>query len=298
MRSDLSNALAQLERQTMARDMADQGRLEMENKCARLAQAEAHARNRATELELQGEKMRAQLPALVAEQESLQSQLRTANRERVELHNDVMTSLDRVSQLENEVQSLQGQLASAAFASRTELEIAQASVRSAERTVLDYEQRSNEIQNRMHDAENWKRAAEKQIVALGADVEAARRETSASASRLSELNLKYMTDLVALDNHREQNVELREKLEAVQAENRRLSKFESLYKSSETQLVGLRTRVEVLTQDKMHSYPRTISEGAAQAPIQAKPANAPMVNGMQERPGGASEMPEGLAASQ
>ena len=233
MRADLANALAQLERQTMARDMADQGRLEMENKCARLAQAEAHARNRATELELQGEKLRAQLPALVAEQESLQSQLRTANRERVELHNDVMTSLDRVSQLENEVQSLQGQLASAAFASRTELEIAQASVRSAERTVLDYEQRSNEIQNRMHDAENWKRAAEKQIVALGADVEAARRETSASASRLSELNLKYMTDLVALDNHREQNVELREKLEAVQAENRRLAKFEIL-----VQIVG------------------------------------------------------------
>lgn len=250
LRSDLNGALAQAEKQTAAREGAEQLSLDLEEKLAKLSHAEAYARNRVTELELQVEKLRNQLPALIAEQENLQQELRGANRERGDLKNELLSAQDRIAHLEGEAQSLQGQLASAAFSSKTEVESGQAALRAAERTFSDYEKRIEELQSKLQDADHWKRAAERQFTAIDAEVEAARREAVAAGNKLSELNLKYQTDLVLLEQHREQNIELRQRLDALQSENRRIAKFESLYKSSESQNASLRSKLNHLIDPK------------------------------------------------
>ncbi len=247
-RSEMARLAAELEREVSAKENAEQSRIDLASKYSRLQQLEAQARNKAIETSLQNEKLLAQIPALVAEQENRQNELRAVNRDRGELQNRLMATQDRVIQLESEIQALQSQTASEAYTYRTELEMAQSDLRTAERAYAEAEIRFKEVQKQLRESEAWRQTSEYEIAALQKELDANRRELSTMSVKLSDLNLKYMADLVALDQERDQNRELQQNIEGLVAENRRMAKFESLYKASQAQIASLMGKISLLAE--------------------------------------------------
>lgn len=248
LRAEIAKLTADVERELAAKENAEQSRIDLAGKYARLQQLEAQARNKAIETALQNEKLLAQIPVLVAEQENRQNELRAVNRDRGELQNRLMALQDRVIQLESEIQALQSQTASEAYTYRTELEMAQSDLRTAQRAYAEAEVRFKEVQKQLRESEAWRQTAEYEIAALQKDLDSNRREFSAMSVKLSDLNLKYMADLVTLDQERDQNRELQQSLEAIMSENRRMAKFESLYKASQAQIASLMGKISLLAE--------------------------------------------------
>lgn len=245
-RNEIARLTAELEREVAAKENAEQARIELAGKYSRLQQMEAQARNKAIETSLQNEKLLSQIPTMVAEQENRQNELRAVNRDRGELQNRLMATQDRVIQLESEIQALQSQTASEAYTYRTELEMAQSDLRTAERAYSEAEIRFKEVQKQLRESEAWRQTSEYEIAALQKELDGNRREFSGMSVKLSDLNLKYMADLVSLDQERDQNRELQQQLEALVGENRRMAKFESLYKASQAQIAGLMGKISLL----------------------------------------------------
>jgi chromosome segregation ATPase len=253
LRNEIAKLTADIEREVAAKENAEQSRIELAGKHARLQQLEAQARNKAIETALQNEKLLAQIPVMVAEQENRQNELRAVNRDRGELQNRLMALQDRVIQLESEIQALQSQTASEAYTYRTELEMAQSDLRTAQRAYAEVEVRFKEVQKQLRESEAWRQTSEYEIAALQKELDSNRREFSAMSVKLSDLNLKYMADLVTLDQERDQSRELQQNIEALMSENRRMAKFESLYKASQAQIAGLMGKISLLaerTEDK------------------------------------------------
>lgn len=245
-RNEIARLTAELEREVSAKENAEQARLDLAAKYSRLQQVEAQARNKAIEMGLQNEKLLAQIPAMVAEQENRQNELRAVNRDRGELQNRLVATQDRVIQLESEIQALQSQTASEAYTYRTELEMAQSDLRTAERAYAEAEIRFKEVQKQLRESEAWRQTSEYEIAALQKELDGHRREFSGMSVKLSDLNLKYMADLVSLDQERDQNRELQQQIEALVSDNRRMAKFESLYKASQAQIAGLMGKISLL----------------------------------------------------
>jgi len=246
-RNEIARLTAELEREVAAKENAEQSRIELAGKYSRLQQMEAQSRNKAIEAGLQNEKLLAQIPSMVADQENRQNELRAVNRDRGELQNRLMATQDRVIQLESEIQALQSQTASEAYTYRTELEMAQSDLRTAERAYSEAEIRFKEVQKQLRESEAWRQTSEYEIAALQKELDSNRREFSGMSVKLSDLNLKYMADLVSLDQERDQNRELQQNLEALVGENRRMAKFESLYKASQAQIAGLMGKISLLS---------------------------------------------------
>ncbi len=106
--------------------------------------------------------------------------------------------------------------------------------------MTESDSRHKELQKQLRDSEIARQAAENQIASLQAELEGARRERSEAAFKLSDVNLKYMTDLLSLDQQREQNKEFQYNIDSLLADKRRMAKFETLYKAAESQIVTSR----------------------------------------------------------
>lgn len=254
--SDAAEARVEIVRLTsaVARESAEKesyfrSRVELSNKYAKLQQAEAQARNKYLELTIQYEKLAKAQPLMVAEQEKLRNELRASQREVASLQNRLLAAQDRTTQLETEMQALQGFSASEAYSTRTELEMQKSALRVAEKSVLEAEQVNKDMQRQLRDAEAARASLEEQLGELQAELKAVRDERADAAFKLSDVNLKYMADLLALDQQREQNKEFQNNIEALLAEKQRLGRYEALYKAAEGQIISLKEKLGLLAEN-------------------------------------------------
>lgn len=262
LHDDIARLTASNEHHAVAKANAEQARADLEARLSKLQHDEASARNRVLELSAQNDRLTNQLPVLIAEHENVQSMVRSLDRERADLEARLASAHDRIGVLETEAQELESRLASEAFTLRTELDMSHSAYRTLERAQSESEARTAELQGQLREADAWRDAALKQLRWLEAELETARRESSGSLAKLSDLNLKYMTDLISLDHHREQNKELQRNLDALAAENRRLVKFESLYRAAEAQIAGFHAGREPASREASPDRPAP-AHGAA-----------------------------------
>lgn len=254
--SDLGSARAEnvrlsaaLEREAAEKEAHYQSRVEMSGRYAKLQQAEAQARTKYLELSVQHEKFAKSQPQLIAEQEKLRNELRIAQRDKADTQNRLLAAQDQIAQLESEVQSLQSHSASEAYAARTELEMHKSAMRSSEKAITEAEIRNKELHKQLRETEAAKATAEGQNAILQEELENVRKERADAAFKLSDVNLKYMTDLLSLDQQREQNKEFQYDIDALLAEKRRMAKYESLYKAAESQIVSLKEKLGLLAEN-------------------------------------------------
>ena len=60
---------------------------------------------------------------------------------------------------------------------------------------------------------------------------------------LSEINLNYMSDLITLDNQKQQIEQFRQSLQALNQQNQKLAQYQSLYRSAEEQISQMQTKI-------------------------------------------------------
>lgn len=263
---DKSSLLSnQLESANIEKDNLEQARAEISTKHAKLHQLEAHTRNKALEVSMQNEKLIGQLTGLVVEQENIHAQIDLLNREKGELQNRLLSAGDSLLMLESEVKTLKSQGAADLYAVRNELELAQSALRTAQQTNNELELRLNEGRVRMEAAEANRKLAQAEAAALERELVETRSSVTAFEGRMSELNVKYMADLLSLDQQREQIKLLRDQMDAVKAENHRLTKFEPLYRAAETQIAALRTRMDFFVREALETERDELAQGSGPA---------------------------------
>lgn len=247
-RAEIVRLVAALERETAEKESYYQSRIDISNKYLKLQQSEAQVRNKFLELTAQHDKLAKSQPTLIAEQEKLRSELRVAQREKADMQNRLLATQDQIMQLESEIQSIQGHAASEAYSSKTELEMQKSALRTSEKALQESESRQMDLQRQLREAEAAKSTAESQVSLLQSELENVRKERSEATFKLSDVNLKYMTDLLSLDHQREQNKEFQYDIDALLAEKRRMAKFESLYKAADSQIVSLKEKLALLAE--------------------------------------------------
>ena len=248
-RVEIVRLTAAIARETAEKESYYRSRVEIANKFAKLQQAEAQARNKYLELTIQYEKIAKTQPQMVAEQERLRNELRASQREVASLQNRLLAAQDRTTQLETEMQALQGFSASEAYSTRTELEMQKSALRVAEKAIAESELSNKDMQRQLRDAEAARSSLEEQLAELQNELKAVRDERADAAFKLSDVNLKYMADLLALDQQREQNKEFQNNIETLLSEKQRLGRFEALYKAAEGQIVSLKEKLGLLAEN-------------------------------------------------
>lgn len=295
LRDKSSLLSSQLENANIEKDNLEQARTEISTKHAKLQQLESHTRNKALEVSMQNEKLIGQLTGLVAEQENIHAQIDLLNREKGELQNRLLSASDSVLLLESEVKTLKSQGAADLYAVRNELELAQSALRTAQHTNSELELRMNEARVRMEAAEANRKLAQAEAAASERELAETRSSVTAFESRMSELNVKYMADLLSLDQQREQIKLLRDQVEAVKAENHRLAKFEPLYRAAETQIAALRTRMDFFVREALETERDELAQAneTALAPAHSvRMAAAQAVSDDADEPSGSAAQPE------
>ena len=295
LRDKSSLLSSQLENANIEKDNLEQARTEISTRHAKLQQLESHTRNKALEVSMQNEKLIGQLTGLVAEQENIHAQIDLLNREKGELQNRLLSASDSVLLLESEVKTLKSQGAADLYAVRNELELAQSALRTAQHTNSELELRMNEARVRMEAAEANRKLAQAEAAASERELAETRSSVTAFENRMSELNVKYMADLLSLDQQREQIKLLRDQVEAVKAENHRLAKFEPLYRAAETQIAALRTRMDFFVREALETERDELAQAneTALAPAHSvRMAAAQAVSDDADEPSGSAAQPE------
>jgi myosin heavy subunit len=228
------------EKETLAESRSD-----LQDRYGKLRQTESELRGQILEYKLQNEKLNKVHGALVSDHEKLRNELRLTQRENSEAQNKFVLLEDEAKQLQIENETLKSRAAADSYALRNELDMQKSTLRVSERALAEANARVKDLQRDLIDTENSQRQATERLNAVQAEFEQEKKELSNANFKLSDVNLKYMSDLLSLDQQREQNKLFQHNVEVLIAENRRLAKFESLYQASENQIKDLKAKLNL-----------------------------------------------------
>ncbi len=218
---------------------------ELQDRYGKLRQAESELRGQILEYKLQNEKLNKVHGALVSDHEKLRNELRLTQRENSEAQNKFVLLEDETKQLQIENETLKSRAAADSYALRNELDMQKSTLRVSERALAESNARIKDLQRDLIDSENSQRTMAERLNAVQSEFEQEKKELSNANFKLSDVNLKYMSDLLSLDQQREQNKLFQHNVEVLIAENRRLAKFESLYQASENQIKDLKGKLNL-----------------------------------------------------
>jgi chromosome segregation ATPase len=228
------------EKETLAESRSD-----LQDRYGKLRQTESELRGQILEYKLQNEKLNKVHGALVSDHEKLRNELRLTQRENSEAQNKFVLLEDEAKQLQIENETLKSRAAADSYALRNELDMQKSTLRVSERALAEANARIKDLQRDLIETENGQRIATERLNAVQAEFEQEKKELSNANFKLSDVNLKYMSDLLSLDQQREQNKLFQHNVEVLIAENRRLAKFESLYQASENQIKDLKAKLNL-----------------------------------------------------
>ena len=233
------------ERVQSEKEALAESKSELQDRYGKLRQAESELRGQILEYKLQNEKLTKVHGALVSDHEKLRNELRLTQRENSEAQNKFVLLEDETKQLQIENETLKSRAAADSYALRNELDMQKSTLRVSERALAETNSRIKDLQRELIDTENAARLATERLNALQSEFEQEKKELSNANFKLSDVNLKYMSDLLSLDQQREQNKLFQHNVEVLIAENRRLAKFESLYQASENQIKDLKGKLNL-----------------------------------------------------
>jgi myosin heavy subunit len=241
----LSNAH---DRITSEKETLAEAKSELQDRYGKLRQTESELRGQILEFKLQNEKLNKVHGALVSDHEKLRNELRLTQREHSEAQNKFVLLEDETKQLQIENETLKSRSAADSYALRNELDMQKSTLRVSERALAEANARIKDLQRDLIDSENAQRGSTDRLSALQSEFEQEKKELSNANFKLSDVNLKYMSDLLSLDQQREQNKLFQHNVEVLIAENRRLAKFESLYQASENQIKDLKGKLNLFAE--------------------------------------------------
>lgn len=99
------------------------------------------------------------------------------------------------------------------------------------------------LKDRYERLEREREEAHRRLKEVEATVDNRRAELRTANNSISEISLKYAADLLTIDQLRDENRDLRSRLELLQADQQRLREFEAQYKSSENRANQLEAKL-------------------------------------------------------
>jgi myosin heavy subunit len=233
------------ERVNSEKESLAESKSELQDRYGKLRQTESELRGQILEYKLQNEKLNKVHGALVSDHEKLRNELRLTQRENSEAQNKFVLLEDETKQLQIENETLKSRAAADSYALRNELDMQKSTLRVSERALAEANARIKDLQRDLIENENGLRVSTERLNAVQAEFEQEKKELSNANFKLSDVNLKYMSDLLSLDQQREQNKLFQHNVEVLIAENRRLAKFESLFQASENQIKDLKAKLNL-----------------------------------------------------
>lgn len=186
--------------------------------------------------------------------QSMTSEYETAKRETARLQKeraDLKTRLDALgsekSRLEEESNEMSNRLRGELYAQRSELNNLESRLRLFEQSERELHDQLAEAKHSSQNAEREKMTVRAELDSARRELDSAKRELSAKTANLSEVNLRYMSDLMGLDYQKQQNEELKNSIKSLSAENQRLAQFQAMYKAAEDQISDMRVKLEAAT---------------------------------------------------
>ncbi len=183
--------------------------------------------------------------------QSMTSEYETAKRETARLQKeraDLKTRLDAIgsekSRLEEESNEMANRLRGELYAQRSELNNLESRLRLFEQSERELHDQLTESKHAAQNAEREKMTVRAELDSARRELDSVKRELSAKTANLSEVNLRYMSDLMGLDYQKQQNEELKNSIKSLSAENQRLAQFQAMYKAAEEQIADMRAKLE------------------------------------------------------
>lgn len=183
--------------------------------------------------------------------QSMTSEYETAKRETARLQKeraDLKTRLDALgaekARLEEESNEMSNRLRGELYAQRSELNNLESRLRLFEQSERELHDQLAEAKHSSQNAEREKMTVRAELDSARRELDSAKRELSAKTANLSEVNLRYMSDLMGLDYQKQQNEELKNSIKSLSAENQRLAQYQAMYKAAEEQISDMRAKLE------------------------------------------------------
>ena len=182
---------------------------------------------------------------------SMTSEYETAKRETARLQKeraDLKTRLDALgtekSRLEEDSNEMSNRLQRELYAQRSELDNLESRLRLFEESERELHDQLAEAKQYAQNADREKMTVRAELDRAQRELDSAKRELSAKTANLSEVNLRYMSDLMGLDYQKQQNEELKNSIRSLSAENQRLAQYQAMHKAAEEQISDMRAKLE------------------------------------------------------
>ncbi|WP_421854173.1 hypothetical protein [Oricola sp.] len=235
-----------------------------------LAKELVQAKNAASEAEFKLTGLHEQLEdagkmqqKLMTAQEKNAEERRLLKREAAALETKLANYEIKMDRLQSENEAVIARLASEKFAMQMETDSQRAEIRSLSKMRQDSEKTVLSLQKEIAQARLERDEAVTSYKDIVSTLETGRRDLTNANHSLSELNLKYSVDLIALDQLREENKDLVNRIEILQSENKRLAEYEVRYRASE--LRSTKLKEELARQTATGAAARPVADTAAAA---------------------------------
>jgi len=180
-----------------------------------------------SELSMQHEKLSKLQKKMLIEHEKLSEEHRSLHRESGIQQTRIADMEIRNERLKAENQDVAGRLASEKFSMKKDHDAlnSELSIFRKQNAGLAFENKN--MLERLRVAESERTKAKDALEELTRSLSNGRKELSSANLSISELNLKYSADLLTLDQLRDENRELRARVDSLQSEKMKLTDYES-----------------------------------------------------------------------
>lgn len=180
---------------------------------------------------------------LVAEQERSSEERRALRREASLMETNLAEAQIRIDRLKSENEAYVKRLASEKYSMGKDREALVSELQSArtqsESTHIDLVATRDRCEALTRERDEIRQ----KLAEIEGMVDTRRDELRSANNSISELSLQYAADLLTLDQLRDENRDLRNRIELIQADNKRLYEFEAQFKSAENRAQELEAKL-------------------------------------------------------
>lgn len=181
--------------------------------------------------------------AIAIEHEKLKRDSARWRKELEELEGQQEAIAGKMRAIEEDAKVRESRAQGEIFILKSETENLQSKLRLRDANEKTLQAQISEVNQALRNADGAAKRARRELDEKQAELERSKKEIAELNTNLSEINLNYMSDLITLDNQKQQIEQFRQSLQALNQQNQKLAQYQSLYRSAEEQISQMQTKI-------------------------------------------------------